>query len=448
MESLSDYFSQLVYGSTDSEEVIDDDRSREKLKSDADAGNPNKAWRKRAKLCTCEPVTPLDPKSPVKENHVRFVCISDTHTKLEQFRNLEIPDGDVLLHAGDFSMNGIPDEVDVVNKYLGTLPHKYKVVIAGNHDKTFDLDYVKKNKITGLLSLPGWNYESGLQHFGVKTVHEMLTDCIYLQDSMVEIYGIKIYGTPWTVGRGFWGFQRPRGPGLMKKWNQIPTDTDILLSHSPPCGYGDNVNVGVAYKLKRLAGGPSEDHVGCVDLLNTVQTRVKPKYHVYGHIHEGYGIRTDGTTTFINASTCTHSYDPTNPAIVFDVPLPEGYSKTQNDKDIKKTKDICSDCKNTANNCNEGVEFLEESDNDSSDDLSDFDEFKAESANGNETNGDLDCGGFLNTVDEEDEYFLDSIETNSKDESGFSTESASKKDDEESGDEDSDIVFDSEENRT
>lgn len=52
-------------------------------------------------------------------------------------------------------------------------------------------------------------------------------------------------------------------------------------------GYGDNVNVGAAYKLKRMVGGPLENHVGCVDLLDSVQKRVKPKYHVFGHIHEG-----------------------------------------------------------------------------------------------------------------------------------------------------------------
>ncbi|KAK2535791.1 hypothetical protein Q9233_003517 [Columba guinea] len=64
--------------------------------------------------------------------------------------------------------------------------------------------------------------------------------------------------------------------------------------------------------------------VGCVELLNTVQRRVRPKLHVFGGIHEGYGIMTDGYTTYINASTCTVSFQPTNPPIIFDLPTPQG----------------------------------------------------------------------------------------------------------------------------
>ena len=82
----------------------------------------------------------------------------------------------------------------------GTLPHKHKVIIAGNHDITFDLDHVKKNVSKSLWSLNGMeDLEARLKHFGVKTTPEMLTDCIYLEDSSVEIYGIKIYGSPWLV---------------------------------------------------------------------------------------------------------------------------------------------------------------------------------------------------------------------------------------------------------
>ena len=63
---------------------------------------------------------------------------------------------------------------------------------------------------------------------------------------------------------------------------------------------------------------------GCVELLSTLQTRVKPLFHIFGHVHEGYGVTSDGVTTYINASTCTLRYRPLNPPILFDVPLPEG----------------------------------------------------------------------------------------------------------------------------
>ena len=120
MQSLTNYFSHMF-----SEDVTEDEMKAElgpdKLCSSIDAGNPNAAWRRRKKQCKYETIKPMDPNTPVNEDCVRFVCISDTHTKLEQSRskNLQIPDGDVLIHAGDFSMQGMPDEIDIVNKYLG-----------------------------------------------------------------------------------------------------------------------------------------------------------------------------------------------------------------------------------------------------------------------------------------------------------------------------------------
>eukprot|EP00064_Thunnus_orientalis_P017754 superscaffoldBa00003860_g17840 len=111
---------------------------------------------------------------------------------------------------------------------------------------------------------------------------------------------------PWYYG---WGFNLPRGQALLDKWNQIPDNTDILVTHCPPLGFLD----WVPKKMQR---------VGCMELLNTVQRRVQPKLHVFGHIHEGYGMMTDGTTTFVNASACTVNFLPMNPPIVFDLPNP------------------------------------------------------------------------------------------------------------------------------
>ncbi|EGW01568.1 Metallophosphoesterase MPPED2 [Cricetulus griseus] len=118
----------------------------------------------------------------------------------------------------------------------------------------------------------------------------------------------KLKRTPWFNG---WGFNLPRGQSLLDKWNLIPEGIDILMTHGPPLGFRD----WVPKELQR---------VGCVELLNTVQRRVRPKLHVFGGIHEGYGIMTDGYTTYINASTCTVSFQPTNPPIIFDLPNPQG----------------------------------------------------------------------------------------------------------------------------
>lgn len=109
-----------------------------------------------------------------------------------------------------------------------------------------------------------------------------------------------------------------RGQQLLDKWNQIPADIDILISHAPPLGHGDLCRSGL--------------RAGCVELLSTVQQRVKPKYHIFGHIHEDYGVTSDGKTIFINASTCNVNYLPNNPPIVFDVDLPKGIEKNEQSK--------------------------------------------------------------------------------------------------------------------
>lgn len=72
---------------------------------------------------------------------------------------------------------------------------------------------------------------------------------------------------------GGWAFNIPRGQPCLDKWNQIPDDVDILVTHSPPLGHGDHCCSGV--------------RAGCVELLSSVQNRIKPKYHVFGHVHEG-----------------------------------------------------------------------------------------------------------------------------------------------------------------
>ena len=100
-------------------------------------------------------------------------------------------------------------------------------------------------------------------------------------------------------------FDRLPREKILEKWNMIPEDTDILITHSPPLGYGDL--------------NDKNEHRGCSELLNTIQFRVKPMYHIYGHAHESHGVRSNGTTTFINAVIYVNSQSPTNPPIVFDL---------------------------------------------------------------------------------------------------------------------------------
>lgn len=110
--------------------------------------------------------------------------------------------------------------------------------------------------------------------------------------------------TPWQPEFCNWAFNLPRGEKLLEKWKLIPSDTDVLVTHTPPFGRGDQVGY---------------MNVGCEELAREVQARIQPQYHVFGHVHEGYGKSSDGATIYMNASSCTHDYEAVNPAFVFDL---------------------------------------------------------------------------------------------------------------------------------
>ncbi|PSN41933.1 Metallophosphoesterase domain-containing protein 1 [Blattella germanica] len=295
--------------------------------------NPTAAWNELSKIQKVIKVQVSPPKSNAADDKVRIVCMSDTHSMTPHIR-FDVPEGDVFIHAGDFTRCGRQEEVIEFNTWIGTLPHKYKIVIAGNHELSFDRTFTHplghspgdRSTHTGsslidqipTLGIPKDKLTEAVQTHNVK---DYLTNCIYLEDSEIILYGIKIYGTPCRSVDCFsrqpefckWAFNVPRGEECLKKWNKIPDDTDVLVTHTPPVGHGDLCCTGV--------------RAGCVELLTTVQQRVKPKYHVFGHIHEGYGISSDGKIIYINASTCDISYLPNNPPVVFDVTLPPGVTK-------------------------------------------------------------------------------------------------------------------------
>lgn len=279
--------------------------------------DPTKAWDKMQIKQIVKTLEPLDPDTPISSDKIRFVFLSDTHSLVEKLENF-VPHGDVLLHTGDFTSVGLPEAIQKFDTFLAQLPHKVKVVIAGNHDNTLDPEMVANRDLLRLkFMIQKHNFEDVLEELGVKSSRELLKHCIYLMDSSIEICGIKIYGSPWQPEFCSWAFNLPRGEACLKKWDLIPEDTDILMTHGPPLGHGDLCR-------NRL-------RAGCVELLTTVQTRVKPKYHLFGHIHEGYGITTDEKTIFINGSNCTINYKPKNKPIVFDYTIPEGHSKSELD---------------------------------------------------------------------------------------------------------------------
>jgi len=229
------------------------------------------------------------------------VCISDTHSAVDPLTKL--PEGDVLVHAGDFSRVGRPEEIANFVHFLNAQPHPYKVVIAGNHDLT--LEQATFARTSSRLWYGRAADALGVDCGALKRAIE--SSCTYLEDSSVAIEGVNFYGSPWSPRFCDWAFNADRGEEICEIWKRIPTNTDVLVTHGPPIGYGDECFNGF--------------RAGCVDLLREIETRVRPRVHVYGHVHEGYGVRTNGETLFINASTCTLRYRPTNAPVIVDVPI-------------------------------------------------------------------------------------------------------------------------------
>lgn len=128
--------------------------------------------------------------------------MSDTHSLYHNIK-FQVPDGDIFIHAGNFSAGGKLDEVLFFNQWLGNLPHKHKLVIAGNHELSFDntvkmciaTNSTKHN--SGLIDkIPFIGKGEGASETGGENIRNYLTNCIYLEDDCVELYGIKFYGTP------------------------------------------------------------------------------------------------------------------------------------------------------------------------------------------------------------------------------------------------------------
>jgi Icc-related predicted phosphoesterase len=222
-------------------------------------------------------------KGTASSMNIYIVFLADTHGF---HRRIKIPEGDIVIFAGDICSYGDLSELDDFNAFLGQLPHKYKIVVAGNHDVCLER-YPEQSK-------------------------SRLTNAIYLQDQAITLLGIKFYGSPWQPQFMNWAFNLTPGKALREKWDLIPADTDILVTHGPPYGFGDTNAEG--------------EHVGDRELADAIG-RVKPKIHVFGHIHEGYGSYKSAGTTLINASICDGMYMPTNPPVVVTLNVSEDGSK-------------------------------------------------------------------------------------------------------------------------
>lgn len=204
---------------------------------------------------------------------MRIVCVSDTHEQ-----EPELPLGDILIHAGDLTLDGSLRSTGLALKWLRQQPHKHKIFVGGNHD-------------LALSQLPALFNMEGL---------------IYLNDDWTEVNGLLIGGSPVSrfYQEPFSAFTK-KGDELTEHWNRIDSAFDILITHGPPYGIRD----------KEFAGG---HQLGDVPLFTAVM-RMKPKFHIFGHIHGGYGVTDMNGTRFINAAHLDAAYKPTNPPIVIDL---------------------------------------------------------------------------------------------------------------------------------
>ena len=215
--------------------------------------------------------------------------ISDTHTK-HRYCEDDLPGGDLLIHAGDI-MNSGYDENDIwefLEWFNKREQYKGHVFIAGNHDRYFENKPDETKNI--LRAYPKVTY---LQDKSLLYVNEDTNDAC------------SIYGSPHQPTFHNWAFNLPRnGEELQNKWNNIPKDIDILITHGPAWGHLDIVPYGYL-------------SVGC-ELLRECVDVIKPKIHVFGHVHSGYGYKFHNGTHFFNASVLDERYSYSNKPITID----------------------------------------------------------------------------------------------------------------------------------
>ena len=222
---------------------------------------------------------------------MRITVISDTHTKHGLIPLTDLPGGDLLIHAGDIMNSGYNknDILDFCTWFHSLEQYDKKIFIAGNHDRMFE------------------NHPEG-----VEELLNIYLDIDYLQDEGYDLYDLdtdtstKIYGSPWQPEFYSWAFNLPKnGIELAGKWEAIPDNTDILITHGPAFGTLDTVT------------GRPWDSLGCELLAERIE-RLRPKIHVCGHIHSGYGYDFKDGTHFFNASVLDEQYEYTQKPMTFD----------------------------------------------------------------------------------------------------------------------------------
>jgi len=218
---------------------------------------------------------------------MRLVIISDTHG---QHKKLDMPDGDVLIHCGDYSTHGHPEDTKAFLEWFYTQPHKHRVFISGNHD--------------------GLSYRLPIMFHNMLIDVEEKAGCAlsqtYLECSSIEIEGVKFYGSPWTPTFNTWAWMLDRrSDDMITQISNIPTDVDVLITHGPTKGI-----------LDLTMDGRTE---GCEVLSARMHDLKNLKLHAFGHIHEGAGVADIEGVRHVNAAMLNHKYQMINDPWVIDI---------------------------------------------------------------------------------------------------------------------------------
>lgn len=229
---------------------------------------------------------------------MKIVVISDTHTKHKQLRHHGgIPECNILIHCGDFTWTGKYEEVRNFMRWFLKQPAKHKIVLAGNHEETFDKTHARYDP----------------------SIKAIITDCLeeniyYLENEEIVIDGIKFYGTPWTPWFHDWAFNgitdqdlpfSRGGTSLSEVYSRIPEDVQVLICHGPPYDILDVVERG-------------NERTGSVEMRKlTSEKLIQLRLYLCGHIHEGRGMEVaDGGVTFVNAASLGRDYETISKPII------------------------------------------------------------------------------------------------------------------------------------
>lgn len=217
---------------------------------------------------------------------MKIVAISDVHGK---WKNLQIPECDILISCGDYSFRGEKHMVKDFHAWMSQQPARHVVSVQGNHELWVQQNFALAKNIA-LKACPRLHF---------------------IDHGLVEIDGLKIFGSAWTPWFLNWAWNAQRGPEIKRLWDQIPEDIDILVTHGPPEGMQDMVYY--------PDGITPKERVGCYDLMQKILKCPNLKHHFFGHIHGSHGRTNFMGKGFYNVSICDEMYIPSNPVTVVDL---------------------------------------------------------------------------------------------------------------------------------